>query len=70
MTLIMLDGDWEAINDYNKAIGLNPNYGYAYYNRGLAKIRLGQKDDGCLDLYKAGELGFAEAYDLIKQYCN
>ena len=42
----------------------------AYYNRGLAKIQLGQKDSGCLDLSKAGELGYVEAYEAIKQYCN
>jgi len=49
---------------------LNPNYTDAYYGRGLAKIRLGQKDDGCLDLSKAGELGHAEAYEAIKENCN
>ncbi len=42
----------------------------AYYNRGLAKIQLGQIDGGCLDLSKAGELGADKAYDLIKKYCN
>ena len=29
----------------------------AYYNRGLTKIFINQKDSGCLDLSKAGELG-------------
>ena len=57
-----------AIQDYNKAIEINPNYA-AYYNRGAAKILLGQKENGCLDLSKAGELGFAGAYEAIKQYC-
>ena len=42
----------------------------AYLIRGYAKIRLGQKDDGCLDLSKAGELGSAEVYEIIKQYCK
>ncbi|MCH8014820.1 MAG: tetratricopeptide repeat protein, partial [Candidatus Dadabacteria bacterium] len=59
-----------AIQDYNKAIQLNPNYALAYYNRGIVKIHLGQKDSGCLDLSKAGEMGFFQAYDAIKQYCN
>lgn len=31
----------EAIADFNKAIELNPEKIYAYYNRGLAKFRLG-----------------------------
>ncbi len=59
-----------AIQDYTKAIELNPKYADAYYNRGIAKIELGQKDNGCLDFSKAGELGHAEAYESIKEYCN
>jgi len=31
---------------------------------------LGQKDSGCLDLSKAGELGYFKAYETIKKYCN
>lgn len=42
----------------------------AYYWRGLAKIELGRKESGCLDLSKAGELGLKEAYDAIKKYCQ
>ena len=41
-----------------------------YINRGLAKLGLGQKDSGCLDFSKAGELGYSEAYQSIKEYCN
>jgi len=37
-----------------------------YNNGGLSKLLLGQKDSGCLDLSKAGELGFMDAYDAIK----
>jgi tetratricopeptide (TPR) repeat protein len=42
----------------------------AYYWRGLAKIELGYKESGCLDLSKAGELGYSEAYEAIKKYCK
>jgi len=59
-----------AIQDFNKAIEINPNLAQAYLNRGLAKISLGQKKDGCLDLSKAGEMGLAVAYDSIKEHCN
>jgi hypothetical protein len=38
----------------------------AYLNRGIAKIGLGQIDSGCLALSKAGELGYAEAYEVVK----
>jgi hypothetical protein len=40
------------------------------YVRGLSKIILGQKDSGCLDLSKAGELGYDRAYEAIEKYCN
>ena len=64
-------GDYSgAIQDFNKAIELDPNYAEAYAGRGVAKINLGQKDSGCLDLSKAGEMGVFQAYDAIKQYCN
>jgi len=59
-----------AIQDYNKAIELNPNYAVAYFSRGIAKILSGQKNNGCLDLSKAGELGFALAYNAIRVHCN
>ena len=64
-------GDWSgAIEDFNKSIELAPNNADVYSNRGFAKIALGQKDSGCLDLSKAGELGYAEAHETIKKYCN
>jgi len=64
-------GDYSgAIQDFNKAIELDPNDAEAYGGRGLAKILLGQKDSGCLDLSKAGELGYSQAYDAIKQVCQ
>ena len=59
-----------ALNDLNKAIEINPNDALAYGNRGLSKIALGQKDSGCLDFSKAGEMGYMDAYDAIKEYCQ
>jgi tetratricopeptide (TPR) repeat protein len=59
-----------AIADLSKAIEINPNYIGAYYGRGGAKYFLGDKNGACLDWSKAGELGYGEAYDLIKQYCK
>jgi len=59
-----------AIQDFNKAIEFNPKFAATFYDRGLAKISFGQKDSGCLDLSKAGELGSSVAYDLIKEHCN
>jgi len=74
-----------AIKNYNKVIEINSqkklSFGKslierenffnkkAYYYRGLAEIKLGQKN-GCLDLKKASELGFYDAYEAIESYCN
>ena len=59
-----------ALQDFNRAIELNPKKANAYLSRGLAKIVIGDKNGGCLDFSKAGELGNVSAYDLIKKYCN
>jgi tetratricopeptide (TPR) repeat protein len=59
-----------AIVDFTKVIELEPNDVEAYKRRGVAKIMLGQKNSGCLDLSEAGQLGNAAAYNLIKRYCN
>ena len=59
-----------AIQDYSKAIELDPSYAKAYYNRGDTKYFLNDIDGACLDWSKAGELGYYDAYDRIKEYCN
>ena len=59
-----------AIVDYTQAIELNPKYAEAFYFRGGAELLLEQKDSGCLDLSKAGELGYTDAYEKIKKYCQ
>lgn len=59
-----------ALSDYSTAIEIIPSFSPLYYNRGLCKIYLGQKDSGCLDLSKAGELGNSKAYETIKELCN
>ena len=41
-----------------------------YYNRGIAKYGLGDKEGACRDWSKAGELGNPLAYDTIKQLCK
>ena len=64
-------GNYEkAIADFTEFIRLAPDIADTYYNRGLAKLKLGQKESGCLDLSKARELGFADANDEITKYCQ
>lgn len=59
-----------AIDFLNKAIEYNPNYKEAYFFRGRVKLLLDQKDSGCLDFSKAGELGYKDAYEAIKELCK
>ncbi|MCK9305501.1 MAG: tetratricopeptide repeat protein, partial [Bacteroidales bacterium] len=59
----------EAIVQYSKALELFPYIGEAYYNRGLVLIYLKDREKGCIDLSKAGELGIEDAYSVIKKYC-
>ena len=47
-----------------------PYFGDAYFNRGLVQIYLKDKDKGCIDLSRAGELGVEDAYGVISKYCD
>ncbi|WP_100613095.1 tetratricopeptide repeat protein [Confluentibacter lentus] len=59
----------QSISDLNKALKIekNPN---SYLLRGLALIKSGEKENGCKDLSKAGEMGSEEAYTEIEKNCN
>ena len=46
------------------------NMSKAYYFRGLSKIALKNKQSGCDDLSKSGELGYSQAYEAIQDKCN
>lgn len=59
-----------SIDNYTKAIELYPYMGDAYFNRGLVLIYLKDKEKGCIDLSRAGELGVQDAYSVIKKYCE
>ncbi len=60
----------KSISDCAESIKLDSYFPLAYMTRGMAKIKLNQIEDGCLDLSKAGELGMADAYEEIKRSCN
>ena len=60
----------EAIDSYDKAIRLYPWMASAYFNRGLVLIYLKDKEKGCIDLSRAGELGAEGAYGVIARYCD
>ena len=58
-----------AISDLDKAIKIEKHYN-SYYLRGLAQIKKGNKEKGCKDLSKSGELGNGDAYEAINENCN
>ena len=60
----------KSIDNYTKAIDIYPYFGDAYFNRGLVLIYLKDKEKGCIDLSRAGELGVQDAYGVIKKYCE
>jgi len=59
-----------AILDFRQAIVLIPDYAEAWYNLGISMIKTGRKEDGCVGLSKAGELGLLKAYRAISIHCS
>ena len=59
-----------SIENYNRAIELYPYMADAYFNRGLVLIYLRDKEKGCIDLSRAGELGVQDAYGVSKKSCE
>lgn len=55
-----------AIFDFNKAIEISPKEAIGYFSRGITNIKKGDNSSARVDLTKAGGLGFANAYDIIK----
>ena len=69
--LLCLSGEMvSSIDNYSKAIDLYPLMGDAFFNRGLVLIYLKDKEKGCIDLSRAGELGVGDAYSVIDKYCK
>jgi tetratricopeptide (TPR) repeat protein len=58
-----------AVKDYDNAIKADPEFGDAYYNRGMFLLYMKEKLNACADFSKAGELGMTESYSVIKKYC-
>lgn len=66
----MLMRHQNALDDFNRAISLQPGNAQFYSERGIAKLNLKDKDGACLDWEKAGEMKFEPARDLFNEYCN
>jgi tetratricopeptide (TPR) repeat protein len=46
----------QAIDDFNRAVELNPEIVWTYVNRGLAKVFLGKEEEAQVDFAKCLEL--------------
>lgn len=64
---IIIQNYTEAITCFTEAIEVKPDFGEAYYNRGLMYLRMGNKERGVADLSKAGELGILPSYNVLKR---
>ena len=73
-TLIVLKDYHSAITEIDKIIDSELNDKTDIYvalmARGVAKYNLEDKEGACLDWSKADKLGDADAYVLIKEYCD
>lgn len=66
--IFTLEKDYRAaIDDYTRAIKIEPQFAEAYFNRGIARLSIGETQNGLDDLRKAGELGIVQAYSIIKR---
>jgi len=54
----------------NVCIGIEPKNSKAYYKRGIIQYVSGSKEAGCIDLGKSADLGYPEAFDIIRIYCR
>jgi tetratricopeptide (TPR) repeat protein len=60
----------EAIQQFDKSIGIKSDYIKVYIARGVAKIKTGENTDGCNDLAKAKDLGDKGVESLIQLFCE
>ncbi len=56
----------KAIENYTRAIEIKQDYADAYYNRGLVKSYMGERNFACEDFLKAESLGKKNIEDLTK----
>lgn len=57
----------DAAEAYDKALQIKPDLAEAYFNRGYVRLKNGYRREGLNDLSRAGELGVAGAYNLMKR---
>lgn len=70
IAILSRDQYQKAEADYTKAIEINPEYAIAYMGRGILRILIDQKDSACLDFSKAKQLGYIDAKEELKKWCE
>lgn len=58
-----------ALDAYNTVIDLNPDYGFAYFQRSSLMISIGLRPYGCYDLQVADSLNVKGAHAAYLKYC-
>lgn len=61
---------FEALKSYNAAISINPDFGFAYLQRGSLMLSLGWRPFGCYDLQTADSLHVEGASEALMKYCR
>lgn len=59
-----------ALNNYNQIIKNDSASAKGFYFRGLSLLSLNDSKNACSDFKRAGELGYFEAYEMIKKHCD
>jgi Flp pilus assembly protein TadD len=62
-----LNKSQDAINDFDKAIKLDPTFSRPYLFRGFALLKLGQTEQALGDFKKAASLGDNDAQNYLKK---
>jgi tetratricopeptide (TPR) repeat protein len=60
----------QAIDDYGMALDINPKDPLCYLNRGNCYLQIQAPEKACEDFNKALQLGYKNAYLLIREYCS
>lgn len=60
----------EAKKSYTLLIETQPPLRQAHFNLGLTLFYLSDEENACEELSRAGELGYLQAYPLIKKFCQ
>ena len=66
--IFLMAGDFtSALASFTRALELRDDFGEALYNRGYTYMSLGNREAGVADLSKAGQMGIAPSYKLLKR---